>query len=432
MEIAQLMLYLSIILVVGFVFGKLAELAKIPDITGYIVAGVLLGLLGSKVFNLDITKISSDLSIISKVVLGIVAFMVGTALWFPKLKKVGKQIVIITALESTVTMIVVFFSVWLLSKELWIALILSAIASTTAPTAIMAITKRLKTKGPLTDTVLPVVGIDNMIGLIVFGIFSSIAVSIINVEEVSFVSAVLIPFRKIGISIATGLGIGAIFGLIDKFIIGRFKVNDRSTIYLTFILAFIFVSIWLEGQLYLSLIIIVLVSGMTFTNLVGKEPYKIQNTAINNFSGVFLILFFTLAGLQLQLDVLVSAGVLAIFYVVFRIAGKMGGGYLGSVLAKSTSPVKKNIGMSLLAQGGVEIGMLLTLKEVLPNISVSILGITETPFIIVNNIVLAGILVFELIGPVGYKFSIAKAGEITLFESVEIEELIEGQTSNHL
>ena len=210
MEVAQLMLYLSIILIVGYVFGKLSELIKIPDITGFIIAGVLLGLLGTKVFKLDVSKISSDFSIISKIVLGIVSFMVGTSLWFPKLKKVGKQILVITILEAIVTIALVFSTVWLISGELWIALILSAVASTTAPTAIMAITKKFKTKGPLTDTVLPVVGIDNMIGLIVFGIFSSVAVSMVKNESIDAVNAILVPFRKIGLSICFGLGFGGV------------------------------------------------------------------------------------------------------------------------------------------------------------------------------------------------------------------------------
>ena len=414
MLIAEYMLYLSIILIVGFIFGKLSELIKIPDITGFIIGGVLLGFIGDKLFHLDIMKISGDLSIISKVVLGLVSFMVGSALWFPKLKKVGKQILVVTTLESILTMLIVFFSVWILSKELWIALILSAIASTTAPTAIMAITRKLKTKGPMTDTVLPVVGIDNFIGLIVFGIFSNIAISMINDESVSFMNAVLIPFKSIGLSLLFGILIGVVFGLIDRFIIIRFKQNEKGVAYLAYILASIFLSIWIEKKLELSLIIIILIAGMTFTNLVKKEPYKTQNIAVQNFAGVLLILFFTLAGLQLQLDVLISAGILALFYVVFRAAGKMGGGYAGSVLAKSPTSVRKNMGLGLLAQGGVEIGMLMTLKDALPNVEITVLGITATPFILINNIVLAGILVFELIGPVLFKFSITRAGEVTL------------------
>jgi Kef-type K+ transport system membrane component KefB len=141
--------------------------------------------------------------------------------------------------------------------------------------------------------------------------------------------------------------------------------------------------------------------GMVFTNFIKKEPFEIQGAALSNFSGPLIIVFFTLAGAQLSLSVLKSAGLVAVLYIVFRSIGKIGGAYLGAVMAKSPKVVKHNTGLCLLSQGGVEIGMLVAVSSIFPS--------DEAIFI--KTVVLAGILFFEIVGPIVFKYRIEKIGE---------------------
>jgi Kef-type K+ transport system membrane component KefB len=141
--------------------------------------------------------------------------------------------------------------------------------------------------------------------------------------------------------------------------------------------------------------------GMSFTNFIKKEAFDIQEAAISNFSGPFVILFFTLAGAQLSLSVLQSAGVLAIIYIVFRTIGKIGGSYLGATIAKSPKNVRIGTGLSILPQGGVEIGMLVAVSSMFP----------QPEALLIKTVILGGILFFEIVRPILFKVTLEHFGE---------------------
>lgn len=403
MDIYIFLFYLSITLLAGFVFGKLAELARVPEITGYIIAGVFLG---PSIFNVLSFEALGSFDIITNFVLGIIAYQIGTELWMPKVRKSGKSIVTITSVQAIATALIVFGVIYLIDGRLWLALTLSAIATATAPAPIMVIVKKLRAKGPVTNTVIPVVGIDDMFGVIIFGLFTAIAVATIGNEALSIHNAVIEPVIEVLLSVGVGSAFGLLLGFVSRFFIHRLPKKEKYIAYLVFSLSSVLLAVFIAHTYHLSMILTPMMIGMVFTNFIKKEPFEIQGAALSNFSGPLIIIFFTLAGAQLSLSVLKSAGFIAVLYIVFRTIGKIGGAYLGAVMAKSPKVVRNATGFCLLPQGGVEIGMLVAVSSIFPS--------GEAIFI--KTIVLAGILFFEIVGPIIFKFTLEKVGESRLTE----------------
>ncbi len=403
MDIYMFLLFLSLTLLFGFVLGKLAELIKIPEITGYIIAGIILG---PSVFNVISVETVASFDVITNFVLGIIAYQIGTELWLPKVKKSGKSIVIITLVQALATALIVFALVYLIDGRLWLALTLSAIATATAPAPIMVIIKKIKAKGPVVDTVVPVTGIDDIIGVIIFGLFTTISVSLIAGGQLNVETALLLPLLEVTLSVVVGAVFGGALGLASKFFVTKMPKRERYIAYLVLSLSAVLISVFIAHRYELSMILTPMMVGMTFTNFIKKEPFEIQGAALSNFSGPLIIIFFTLAGAQLSLSVLKVAGVIAIIYIVFRSIGKIGGAYLGAVIAKSPKVVRNSTGLCLLPQGGVEIGMLVAVSSIFP----------APEAILVKTIVLAGILFFEIVGPIVFKKTIERAGESREFE----------------
>ncbi|QWB95680.1 cation:proton antiporter [Mycoplasmatota bacterium] len=416
MDVYIFLFYLAITLFFGFILGKLAERIKIPAITGYILAGVLLG---PSVLNVLDETIITNLDVITNFVLGIIAYQIGTELWLPKVKKSGKSIIIITAVQAFLTAALVFAGIYFIDPQhrLWLALTLAAIATATAPAPIMVMVKRMKAKGPVTDTVIPVVGIDDIFGVIVFGLFTSIAAATIGGGSLTVETALLEPLLEVFLSLLVGSIFGLALGLFSKLFVDKIHKMDRYISYLVFSLSAVLVSVYIahHGLHFgfieiesLSMILTPMMIGMVFTNMVKKEPFEIQGAALSNFSGPLIIVFFTLAGAQLRLDVLISAGFIAILYIVFRSIGKVGGAYAGAVIAKSEKVVRDNTGLCILPQGGVEIGMLVAVGSIFAG---QTLADGSSVALYIRTIVLTGILFFEIVGPIIFKWRIEKIGE---------------------
>lgn len=410
MDIYMFLLFLSITLLGGFILGKLAELIKIPEITGYIVAGIILG---PSVLNVISVDTVAHFDIITNFVLGIIAYQIGTELWLPKVKKSGKSILTITLVQAIATAAIVLVVVYLIDGRLWLALTLSAIATATAPAPIMVIIKKIKAKGPVIDTVVPVTGIDDIIGVIIFGLFTTIAVSLIAGDALSIHNALIEPLIEVSLSILIGGVIGSILGLVSKVFVTKLPKRERYIAYLVFSLSAVLISVFIAYEYHLSMILTPMLVGMAFTNFIKKEPFEIQVAALSNFSGPLIIVFFTLAGAQLSLSVLKVAGFVAILYIVLRSIGKIGGAYLGATLAKSPKVVRNATGLCLLPQGGVEIGMLVAISSIFP----------APEALLVKTIILAGILFFEIVGPIVFKKTIERVGESREFESQVITDV---------
>jgi len=397
-DIYELLLNLSIILLVGFLFGKLAEHVNLPDITGHIVAGVLIG---PYVLSLISVEALEPLEVVTKLVLGVIAFQIGTELFFPVISKNAKPVLAITLVHSLVTLGVVFLGIYLLSGQLWLAFALSGLAVASAPAPVVEIIKKLRAKGPVKRTVIPVVGLLDMVAVILFGLTSSIALSLLNDGDLTFGTALVEPILEVGLSIVAGIAMGVVLALVSRLFIEREKRSERYLAYLVLSLAFILGSVWLAEETQLSVILIPLSMGMTFTNFVDKETFKIQDKALDNFIGPFLILFFTIAGLSLSPTVVLTAGGLAAAFILLRLLGKLGGSFFGSSLTRCPTNVRRYTGVCLLPQAGITIGMLATLSAVLPS--------EETQ--IIQAIVLSSILFFQIVGPVLMQKALIRSGE---------------------
>ena len=405
MDLYIFLLFIGIALLIGYFFGKIAEKYNLPAITGYVIAGVILG---PSILGIISNETLEGLGIINNVVLGIIAYQIGTELWLPKLKKSGKSILVITTIQALLTAFIVFLMVFVIDGRLWLALTLSSIATATAPAPIMVMIKKYKAKGPIVDTVVPVVGIDDMFGVIIFGLFTSIAVSTIGAAVLNVETAFIEPMLEVLLSIVVGSLFGLLLGGISKIFVVKLERKEKYVAYLIIALSSVLISVYLTHVFHLSNILTPMMIGMVFTNFIKKEPFEIQEAAINNFSGPFIILFFTLAGAQLSLGVLADAGFIALLYIIFRSMGKIGGAYLGGVATKAPRNVKIGTGLSILPQGGVEIGMLVAVSAMFP----------MSEALLIKTVVLTGILFFEIVGPVLFKKTLEHFGEIKVSKPI--------------
>ncbi len=414
-DMSGLIINLGVIILMGMLFGRIAEYFKIPAITGYLIAGLLLGPISGFV-SLEEIK---GMSIISDVALGFIAFQVGNELWFGKLKNSGMKIVIITVVQAVFTTAVVTF-LTMFFVDLSVALVLGAIAAATAPAPIMMIIKKYRAKGELTDTILPVVGLDDAVGVIMFGILLSISVSMLDVtsaEVLTVFEMIKTPLFEILISIGLGGAIGVGSGLAIRTISHN---RDRKEKNLNIIVISVFLTTGTALFLGASPILTPMIAGTVVTNMINKDCYVLEEETIRFFVPPIMIAFFTIAGAQLQFDVVFAAGIVGVVYILGRIFGKMFGSYLGTTIVKSSSKVKKYLGVSLLPQSGVAIGLSIAAYNEL-----SVVAGPEA--LVVKNVILASVLFFALTGPVLVKIAFTRADEI---EDVKEEKVIPWKNSH--
>ena len=386
------------LLVLGLILGKLAELVKIPAVTGYLLAGIICG----PVIGLVNEHTSDTLSILSSIAIGFIAFSIGLELWLPKFKKSGKQIVLITVFQALLTTDVVFLLLLVFKQPIWLCLVLSAIACATAPAPIMMIVKRYQAKGQVTDTLVPVVGLDDGVGIIVFGVFLSISSSLLSGKDLDIHTALLEPLLEIVLSIFFGALLGIILEKLARHVFIKFGKHEKNDAYLTVSICAVLLSVTGSHYAGLSPILTPMVAGMVFTNFVNKESFKLQAKAVDKFTAPLMICFFTLAGADLDFSILLSAGIVGIIYVVARVIGKVSGAYIGAKISKAPKNVQKYLGLGLLPQGGVAIGMVIACTTVFP----------EQEGLFVQTVVLAGIVIYELVGPSLVKLGLKLAGEL--------------------
>lgn len=401
----HILLSLGLVVIIGFFAGRLFEKIKIPHITGYLVSGIVIG---PSVLGLVSHDSVVGLEIITNVALGFIAFGIGSEILFKNLKKTGVQVVIITILQALAAVIAVLVALLAFGAPLWMALILGAIATATAPGPIMMLTKKYRAKGPVTDTMLPLVGLDDAIGIIVFGILLSIGSSLYTGESQDILHLLEAPFMEIVLSLLVGAIIGLVMMILIK--LDKSESHEYSLIIaITAIVMSVAISqIGLFGQ-HLSIILTPMVAGVFFANTVDVERLHRTVRIIDEFNPFILVAFFTIAGAHLDLGILFNASSsgVAIFgaiYILARVVGKMAGSWFGAVVTKAHPNVRKWLGVTLLPQAGVAIGMANAAATTLKGeAGLSIL-----------TIVLAATVIYELFGPIGVKVALEKSGEINL------------------
>lgn len=400
---------IAILIILGLVGGKLISLIKFPRVTGYILIGVLIGPSVLKLLSIEMVE---SFTIIRQVAIGFIGYSIGLELKFSKLKRTGKQVTIITLGQAFATATLVCFAVVLFLKlthveHAWTyGLILGAIATATAPAPILAVVKNYRTKGPLTDILLPLVALDDVIGIILFAIMLSFGTSLLVVEEsVSFINILLDPAIEIFLSIS----IGALIGFLITKIVKKFNREDDKFLMMV-IVGFIFLGIAIGQAVEASAILLPMTIGIYITNSIeDRYKHRLTNTT-DLFSGPILLSFFTIAGAELQLSLLTQIGMLGLIYLVVRVVGKYGGAKISASFVKVPKTVKKWIGFTLIPQAGVAIDMALTTQlrfESHPALTEYIgIGLSIT------TIVLAATVIYEIVGLVIVKTALEKAGEI--------------------
>lgn len=387
--------YVAIIILSGMIMGRVVSKLKLPNVTGYLLAGILIG---PSILKLIPKDVSDSLGIISEAALGFIAYSIGSEMNFKDLKKVGKSLITITAFEALFPVFLVTMAmIYIFKQSVPFSIVIGAIASATAPAATIMIIKQYKAKGPVVDTLLPVVAMDDGIAIIAFGIAFTVAKSLINSNgQFSIVQAIFVPIWEIVLALVVGF----IIGLILCYIIPKVKGEDEL---LCAVIVSIFIGIGVSKPLNISTLLVCMMIGITVSNLAHNSIRALS--IINRVTPPVFITFFTLAGVELDLGVLRYAGLMGIGYVVIRAIGKTLGASIGARITHSDEVIQKYLGFTLLPQAGVAIGLSMIAQSVMP-------GVGST----IRTVILASTVIYELVGPVITKIALIKAGEINLNE----------------
>ena len=406
----QELLLISMALFAGLLMTRLFVKLKLPDVTAYLVAGVLIGpcVLGRTGIGFTTSEQVDSLAVISDVALGFIAFAIGHEFRLSELKHTGKQATIIGILQAVITTIVVdavLIGLHFINPEiisLPVAITLGAIAAATAPAATLMVVRQYKAKGPVTDVLLPVVALDDAVGLVVFAVSFGIAQSMEN-GTANVAALIIEPLMEVVLS----LGFGGIVGFLLTFLERYFHSHrNRNALIVGSVMLTVAVSqlkITVGSFTFgFSSLLVCMMLGTVFCNYCPlSEDLMLQ---ADRWSGPALTLFFVLSGSALQFDVFsdVTVVLIGLIYIVARSIGKYLGARLSSDLAHSPETVRKYLGITLLPQAGVALGMCTTAYRLLGG----------GPGTLIRNIILFSVLVYELIGPSLTKMALTKAGDI--------------------
>ena len=411
----QDLLCLSIALIAGLLMSRLAKVLKLPAVTAYLVAGIIvgpycLGRLGVPGLGFISHDTVTSYKVISDVALGFIAFAIGSEFKLQKLKETGKQATVVAftqALAATllvdIALIALHFILGGDKLSISAAIMLGAIATATAPAATLMVVKQYKAKGPLTSILLPIVALDDAIGLVVFAISYGIARAM-NSGQVDVISVIIEPL----IEVAASLLLGSVMGIILTFIERFFESNSkRLSMSITFVLLTVALSMMefeIGGvKIGFSSLLVCMMLGTLFCNI-SKFSDDVMERA-DRWTAPLYILFFVLSGAELELSVFSDIAIIGIgaLYIIVRSLGKYAGAFGGAKLMKCSDTIVKHLGITLLPQAGVALGMSLVATE-----SMGADGA------LIRNITLFAVLIYELVGPLLTKRSLIEAGEISI------------------
>ncbi|MGF7142684.1 Kef-type K+ transport system membrane component KefB [Anaerotaenia torta] len=385
----RIYLYLALALFLALLAGKIIKQIKMPNVTGYLIMGLLVGPYCLKIIPSDMIE---TFSIIPEIALGFIAFSIGAEFKLSYLKKVGKSPVIIAFLEAI--MAVVFVDIILIATghDISFSLVLGAIAAATAPAATLMVVKQYKAKGPVTETLLPVVAIDDAAALICYGLSVAVAKAIGSNGQTSILTTIMKPV----IEIVGALAIGAVFGLVFSLLV-KWYTGRGNRLAITF--AMIFVCIGVCDLLGWSALLACMAMSAVLVNTSSASEVIFGQT--DRITPPVFMLFFFLSGAELDMRVVPAVGVIGILYIIFRVMGKALGASLGAKITHAAPTVQKYLGLTLIPQAGVAIGLATTSMTIVPEYGARI-----------RTVILCATVIYELTGPVITKIALKKAGEI--------------------
>jgi len=400
----SILLYLGISLVIVYAVKWLVEKVNMPTVTGYVIVGVLTGTSLLQLFGQDILN---QFSVISDLALGIIAFSIGVELKKENLAKLGVSILVIALFESVFAFGLVFFVTYLLNpSSLHLALLLGAVASATAPAATVYVIKQYRAKGPLTSTILGVVGIDDAFALTIYVFASLYAEAFLRHSAFSLGTIIFEPLFRVGLSLVIGAFVGVGYALIFK----KVRFSDDLSIGIA---ASILVVMGICELLELSELLSVMTLGVV---LVNADPMLANRShrAVESFSPVILPLFFMFAGAHLNIFLIGNVGLLGVIYTVARFSGKVGGATLGAIISRADKKVRKYIGFSLLPQVGIALALSLAIQKQFGRGQFGVAGIEIANTII--NVLLFTTIITEIAGPLLTRYSLDRAQELYMKE----------------
>lgn len=384
----SILLYVGLTLLCGLLFGRLVKLIGLPNVTGYLFAGLILGphLLG--IINADAVD---SIGIVSEIALGFIALSIGFEFKLSYWKEVGAAPVVIAVFEGVLAIAFVAGGLLLFGFDLPLAIMLAAIASATAPAATIMVIRQYRAQGPVTKTLLSVVALDDAVALIAFGFAVAYTKSITSAAENIFIT-IFKPFAELGLSLLLGIALSLVLLIPLHF----FKKESNR---MCAIVGLVFIAIALADYTGASALLTCMVFGAATANI-SKDVMSISKMTDMITPPIFMI-FFVISGAELDISIIPSIGIIGIIYIVFRVFGKYIGAWLGAVVMKSPRVVKKYLGWTLVPQAGVAIGLTIVAERVVPEYSDQI-----------RAVVLCATLIYELVGPVISKLALTKAGEI--------------------
>ena len=424
MDTTQILLSISVCVFVGLLMSRICKLLKLPAVTGYLIAGVLIGCfclgklsLGGYHFGFESMEAVEGLGIIADIALGFIAFSIGSEFKLSALKQTGRQATVIAFAQALAATLVVDVALIALHYiliattgvdylPLPAAIILGAIATATAPAATLMVVRQYKAKGPLTNILLPIVALDDAIGLVVFAISFGVAKAV-GGGKLDAISIIVEPMIEILASIALGAILGFILSMLEK----MFHSNSNR---LSLVITFVFVTVAITtlknlhvGVVHIgfSSLLTCMMCGTVFCNVCECSDEMMHRA--DSWTKPLLILFFVISGAELDLSVFKTPVfiIIGLVYIVSRCIGK----YYGSSISARATHCDKNIvkylGITLFPQAGVALGMVSMVSNDLV--------IDSTVASTVRFVILFAVLVYEIVGPMLTKMSLTAAGDIT-------------------
>ena len=400
-------LLVSLVILCGYAGGKLSSRLGVPSIVGYLVVGVIMG---RSVTDMIDGETAEVLGLVTDFGLGIVACLIGAELAPSVLRRMGRGLTAILLCQFFGAVVLVFVLVWAFgrgavsftSSVLPAALLFAAVSAATAPAGTVAVVQEYKAKGPMTSMLLAVVGLDDGLAIMIYAFGGAGAKALVTHKGLAIAPILGNALREIVGSAALGVGIGLALAAMIK--------RTRSTgAVLTLTIGAVLLATGLSNAVHLSTILSNLVLGMTVANISARDAERMSDTMETIVHTVY-VLFFVVAGAHLDFRVLLTTGLIAPVYIIGRTAGKMAGAYAGAVLSGADSIMRKYLGLGLLSQAGVAVGLALMASQELRHTGPE--G-KEVGALLINTIA-ATTIFFEVFGPVATKIALTKAGEVNV------------------
>ena len=393
----NMLLSMAAAIALGLLLTRIAKKINLPNVTAYLVAGLAVGPYCLNLFDQDAL---AGVAQITSVALGFIAFSIGGEFKWESLKRVGTKAVIITLFQALAALALVDIVLLVFGFDVPLSITLGAIATATAPAATLMVVRQYRAQGTMTNTLLSVVAMDDAVGLAAFSISLAIAQSLTSGAAPTLYNMLISPLLEIILSLVVGGLLGALLSFLMRFF--RSRANRLSLM-----LAAVLAGVALADGYGLSSLLTCMAIGAAMVNL--RDDSEMLVEIIDRWTPPLFTLFFVISGAELDLHVLSTVGILGLLYILARSLGKYFGARVGASVVKSEPKIRKYLGLTLLPQAGVAIGMAQVVITKLPEYGAEI-----------RAVVLCATLVYELIGPVITRIALERSGEIP--ESVLAEQ----------